>query len=137
VRAAFSKAGGNLGETNSVAFMFERKGVVRYPGSVGSPDQVFEIALDAGADNVDSGAEGHEITCMPEDFAALRDALEKKFGAASSAKLQWRPLNSVLVDGAAAESLVRLVEALEDNDDVQTVSSNFDLSEETLARLTA
>jgi len=137
VRAAFAKAGGNLGETNSVAFMFERKGVIAYPTAIGSADAVFEAALEAGAENVESTAEGHEITCLSDDFANARDVLEAKFGPAASAKLQWRPINSISVEGPAAESLLKLVEVLEDNDDVQNVSSNFDLSEETLARLTA
>jgi YebC/PmpR family DNA-binding regulatory protein len=137
VRAAFAKAGGNLGETNSVAFMFERKGVVIYPARAGTAEQIFEAALEAGADNVESGPDGHEVTCAPEDFSAARDALEARFGPAAAAKLQWRPLNSVAVEGGAADQLVKLVEALEYNDDVQNVSSNFDLSEETLARLTA
>ncbi len=137
VRAAFAKAGGNLGETNSVAFLFERKGVIVYPAKAGTPEQIFEAALDAGVDNVESGAEVHEITCAPEGFSAARDALEARLGPAGTARLQWRPLNSVAVEGPAADLLVKLVEALEDNDDVQNVSSNFDLSEETLARLTA
>ncbi len=135
VRAAFTKAGGNLGETNSVAFMFERKGVLRYPANIGSPDELFEAALDSGADNVESDKEGHEITTAPEDFAAARDKLETRFGPAQSGKLQWLPINTVRVEGEAAEALLRLIEVLEDNDDVQSVSSNFDLSEETMARL--
>ena len=137
VRAAFAKSGGNLGETNSVAFMFARKGVIAFPAAIGSAEEVFEAALDAGADDVESGPETHEITCRPDDFSSARDALERRFGQAITARLQWRPLNSVAVEGNAADQLLKLVEVLEDNDDVQSVSSNFDLSEETLARLTA
>jgi YebC/PmpR family DNA-binding regulatory protein len=137
IRTALTKAGGNLGETNSVSFMFERKGVVTYPAKAASADGIFEAALDAGADNVESGADAHEITSAPEDFSAVRDALEKKFGPAREAKLQWRPINTVPVEGDAADSLLRLIDVLEDNDDVQFVSANFEMSDDTLAKLTA
>src|SRR3954454_16339586 len=96
VRTLFAKAGGNLGETNSVSFMFERKGVIVYPAKTAGADAVFEAALDAGADNVESDAVAHEITCATDDFSAVRDALEKKFGEASEAKLQWRPVNTTM-----------------------------------------
>jgi YebC/PmpR family DNA-binding regulatory protein len=137
VRSAFSKHGGTLGETNSVSFMFERKGIVRFPLAAASAEAVFEAALDAGADNVESDAEGHEVSCAVEDFAAVRDGLEERFGAPQEARLQWRPLNSIVVDGDAAASLLKLLDVLEDNDDVQTVSANFDVAEDVLARLTA
>jgi YebC/PmpR family DNA-binding regulatory protein len=137
IRTALTKAGGNLGETNSVSFMFERKGVVTYPAKAASADAIFEAALDAGADNVESGPDAHEITSAPEDFSAVRDALEKKFGPAREAKLQWRPINTVPVEGDAADSLLRLIDVLEDNDDVQLVSANFEMSDDTLAKLTA
>jgi YebC/PmpR family DNA-binding regulatory protein len=137
IRTALTKAGGNLGETNSVSFMFERKGVVIYPAKAASADAIFEVALEAGADNVESGADAHEVTCAPEGFSTLRDALEARFGAAREAKLQWRPLNTVPVEGDAADSLLRLLDVLEDNDDVQLVSANFEVSDDTLAKLTA
>jgi YebC/PmpR family DNA-binding regulatory protein len=137
IRTALTKAGGNLGETNSVSFMFERKGVVVYPAKAASAEAIFEVALEAGADNVESSADAHEITCAPEDFSAVRDGLEKKFGPAREAKLQWRPLNTVPVEGAAADSLLKLIDVLEDNDDVQIVSANFEMSDDTLAKLTA
>ena len=137
IRTAFAKAGGNLGETNSVSFMFERKGVILYPAKAASNDAMFEAALDAGAGNVESSAEAHEITCAPEDFSAVRDALEAKFKEAKEARLHWRPVTTAPVDGATAESLFKLIDTLEDNDDVQTVSANFDVPEEFLARLTA
>ena len=137
VRTAFAKAGGNLGETNSVSFMFERKGVILYPAKAASADAMFEAALDAGADNVESDANGHEITTAQEDFAGVRDGLEARFGAAREAKLQWRPLNTVPVEGDAADSLLKLIDVLEDNDDVQVVSANFEMSDDTLAELTA
>lgn len=137
IRAAFGKAGGNLGETNSVSFMFERKGVVLYPAKAASSDAMFEAALEAGADNVESDAEAHEITCAPSDFSAVRDGLEAKFGPAKESRLQWRPVTLAPVDGDTAESLFKLIDVLEDNDDVQTVSTNVEVSEETLAKLSA
>ncbi len=137
IRTAFAKAGGNLGETNSVSFMFERKGVVVYPAKAAGADAMFEAALEAGADNVESDTEAHQVTCATEDFSTVRDALETKFGAAREAKLQWLPLNTVPVDGDAADSLLKLIDALEDNDDVQVVFGNFEFSDETLAKLSA
>ena len=137
VRSAFSKHGGTLGETNSVSFMFERKGVVRYPAKAASAEAMFEAALDAGAGNVESDPDSHEVTCATEDFAAVRDALERRFGAPQEARLQWRPLNSITVDADTAGSLLKLLDVLEDNDDVQTVSANFDIAEDVMARLTA
>jgi len=137
IRSAFSKAGGNMGETNSVSFMFERKGVIAYPAKAAGADAMFEAALDAGADNVESDAAGHEVTCAPDDFSTVRDALEARFGPAREAKLQWRPLNTVPVDDHSADSLLKLIDVLEDNDDVQVVSANFEISDETLAKLTA
>jgi len=142
VRTLFNKAGGNLGETNSVSFMFERKGVIVYAakaakGATIGADAMFEAGLEAGADNVESHAAGHEITCAVDDFSTVRDALEAKFGEAQEAKLQWRPLNTILVEGDTADSLMKLIDALEDNDDVQNVYANYEVSEETLQRLSA
>jgi YebC/PmpR family DNA-binding regulatory protein len=137
IRTALTKAGGNLGETNSVSFMFERKGVVAYPAKAASADAIFEVALEAGADNVESNSDAHEVTSAPGDFSTVRDALEAKFGPAREAKLQWRPLNTVPVEGDAADSLLKLIDVLEDNDDVQIVSANFEMSDDTLAKLTA
>jgi transcriptional/translational regulatory protein YebC/TACO1 len=110
---------------------------VTYPAKAAGAEAIFEVALEAGADNVESGADAHEVTCAPEDFSALRDALEAKFGPAREAKLQWRPLNTVPVEGDAADSLLKLIDVLEDNDDVQVVSANFEMSDDTLAKLTA
>ncbi|MBU0724821.1 MAG: YebC/PmpR family DNA-binding transcriptional regulator [Alphaproteobacteria bacterium] len=137
VRAAFSKHGGSLGETNSVSFMFDRIGQLLYPAKVGSADSVFEAALEAGAENVDSTEETHEITCSQEDFATVRDALDEKFGAPQQAGLIWRPQNSTPVDEEKAASLLKLIDVLEDNDDVQTVAANFEISDEILEKLTA
>ena len=137
IRTAFNKHGGAMGEFNSVSFMFERKGLVRYPAKAASAEAMFEAALEAGADNVESDAEAHEATSAPEDFAQLRDKLEAKFGPPLEGRLVWRPLANVPVDGETAERLLKLIEALEDNDDVQTVSANFDVADDVLARLTA
>ena len=137
IRSAFSKFGGNLGETNSVSFMFQRKGVILYPLSAAGADAMFEAGLEAGAEDVATGPEGHELTCAAEDFSAVREALEAKFGPAQEARLAWRPLNSVPVDADTADTLLRLLDMLEDNDDVQTVSANYEIADEVLARLTA
>jgi len=137
VRAAFSKSGGNLGETNSVNFMFDRIGQLTYPAAAASSDGMFEAAVEAGADDVESGAEEHLITCASDALNDVRDALEKRFGAANSAKVVWKPKNLVPVDGETAEALFKLLEALEDSDDVQNVFANFDVAEDVLARLSA
>jgi YebC/PmpR family DNA-binding regulatory protein len=137
MRVAFTKHGGNLGETNSVSFMFDRKGVIRYPAKAAAGDAMFEAALEAGADDVSSDAEAHEILCAPEQFAAVREALEAKFGAPQEARIGWRPQNTVPVEGSTADALLKLLDSLEDNDDVQTVVANFEMADDVLARLTA
>lgn len=137
VRAAFAKAGGSLGESNSVSFLFDRLGQVVYPVSAASPEAMFEAAVEAGADDVESGSEEHVIACAPEALNVVRDALEQRFGAPTSAKLDWRPKTSTPVEGEAAEMLFKLLETLEDSDDVQTVFANFEVSDEIMARLGA
>jgi len=140
VRSIFAKHGGNLGETNSVSFMFDRMGEFHYPLKVGSADQVMEKAIDAGADDVSSG-EGeeaaHEIFSSQENFNAVREALEKSLGQPSSAKLVWRPKSTTPVEGETAQTLIDLIAALEDNDDVQNVYANFEVSDEALAKFAA
>jgi len=137
IRTAFTKAGGNLGESNSVSFLFDRLGEVVYPASAASTDAMFEAAVEAGADNVESGPEGHAVTCAPDDLNAVRDGLEKRFGPAQSAKLVWRPKTMTPVSGAAVDDLLKLLEALEDSDDVQNVYANFEMADDVLARLSA
>ncbi len=137
VRSAFAKHGGALGETNSVSFLFSRLGVVRYAASIASEDAMLEAAIEAGADNVESSPDGHEITCAPESFFAVRDALEQAFGAPESARLDWRPNTVVTLDETKAASLLKLLDVLEDNDDVQNVYANFDIPEAVLQRLSA
>ncbi|MDX2102766.1 MAG: YebC/PmpR family DNA-binding transcriptional regulator [Alphaproteobacteria bacterium] len=137
VRAAFTKAGCALGETNSVSFQFDRIGQVIYPAVKASADQMFEAALEAGADNVESSAETHEVQCAPDELNTVREALEAKFGDPESARLSWRPRVTTPVDGEAAEKLFKLLEVLDDHDDVQTVFGNYEVSDEVLARLVA
>ncbi|HBC07739.1 MAG TPA: YebC/PmpR family DNA-binding transcriptional regulator [Rhodospirillaceae bacterium] len=137
VRTAFSKNGGNLGETGSVAFMFDRVGQISYPAAVAGAEAVFEGALEAGAEDVESDDDNHTITCQPDDFAAVRDALEERFGEPEEARLAWKPQNSISVDEGTAQTLLKLIDALEDNDDVQRVAANFEVDDEIMERLSA
>ncbi|NHN89336.1 YebC/PmpR family DNA-binding transcriptional regulator [Acetobacter conturbans] len=137
VRAAFSKYGGSLGETNSVSFMFSRMGVITYPVSVATEDEMLEAAIEAGADNVESTETAHEVTCEVESFFAVRDALETKWGEPESAKLDWRPENTILLDEDKGRTVLKLLDILEDSDDVQNVYANFDLPEEVAEALSA
>ena len=137
VRAAFTKYNGNMGETGSVSFMFERVGLIVYGAGAASADDMFEAALEAGAGDVASTDTGHEVTCDPDDFSAVRDALEAKFSEAEDARLDWKPQNSVAIDGKNAETLLKLLDALEENDDVQRVAANFDIDDDVLERLSA
>lgn len=135
VRSAFSKFGGNLGETNSVAFLFDRVGQIAYGPDAADADTMFEAALEAGAQDVDSSASGHQISCDPDDFGQVVEALEAKFGAPESAALTWQPQTTVDVNADAAQTLIKLIDALEDGDDVQNVSANFEMSDEVMAQL--
>jgi len=138
IRTAFTKHGGTMGESNSVSFMFDRVGAIRYPATAASADAMFEAASDAGADDVVSSADGHEIICAPDRLGAVREALENRFGPPSSARLDWRPQAQIPVtDEHAAQSLLRLLEALEDNDDVQRVQANYDIPHDLMERLSA
>ena len=135
VRAAFSKFGGNLGETNSVSFMFDRIGQIVFDPDVADIDTMFEAALEAGAQDVVSAERGHEVNCDPEDFGQVVESLEAIFGGPTSAGLTWQPQTAVDLDVDSAQSLLKLIDALEDGDDVQNVSANFELSDEVLALL--
>jgi len=135
VRAAFSKFGGTLGETGSVSFMFDKVGQILYPSAVGDAEAMFEAALEAGADNVESDENGHEITCSPEDFMSVRDALEERFGSPEEAQLTWIAQNILSVDEDQARTLLKFIDVLEDNDDVQSLSFNFEITDEIMARL--
>jgi YebC/PmpR family DNA-binding regulatory protein len=137
VRSYFSKLGGTLGETNSVGFMFDRVGEIIYPASKASAEQMFEAALEAWAENVESGEEMHEITCAPDDFAAVRDALAEKFGEPEKSGFVWKPNVTASVDEETAKTVLKLIDMLEDNDDVQAVFTNFEVSDEIMERLFA
>ena len=137
IRAAFSKYGGAMGENGSVSFMFQRIGSIMYPGSVGDADAMLEAAIEVGADESISGSDGHEFLCRPEDFAAVRDALEAKLGAPQSAKIVWKPSNTIAVNDLAGETLAKLLEALDDHDDVQNVYANYELSDALMEKLSA
>ncbi len=137
VRAAFTKAGGALGETGSVSFMWDRAGEIVYPASVGDADKVMEAAIEAGADDVESSEEGHTIYCAFEDLGDVSSALETALGEAESVKTIWKPQNSVPVDEDRAQSIMKLVNTLEDDDDVQNVYVNFEVDDETMAKLSA
>jgi YebC/PmpR family DNA-binding regulatory protein len=137
VRSAFAKHGGALGETNSVSFLFSRLGVIRYPASAASGDDMLEAAIEAGADNVESDAEGHEITTAAEDFFTVRDALEARFGAPETARLDWRPTTTVTLDEERSTSVLKLLDVLDDSDDVQNVYANFDIPDTVMQKLSA
>ena len=140
VRSIFTKHGGNLGESNSVSFMFDRVGEFRFPLKIGSADEVLEKAIDAGAEDVVSGEgeEGaHEIYSAQDGFNTVREALEKSLGQPASAKLMWRPKTTTAVEGDTAQTLLDLIAALDDNDDVQNVYANFELSDDALAKFAA
>ncbi|WP_144185960.1 YebC/PmpR family DNA-binding transcriptional regulator [Elioraea rosea] len=137
MRTIFSKHGGALGETNSVAFMFNRLGVVRYPAAAADAETMLEAAIEAGAENVESGEGGHEVTCGADDLFAVQSALAARFGDPEEARLEWRPTTTAAVDEEQAASILKLIDALEDHDDVQTVFANFEVSDAVLARLSA
>ena len=137
VRATFSKHGGNLGETGSVSFMFDRVGEIVYQADAGDADTVFEAALEAGAEDVQSGEDGHTISCGFEDLGDVSSALEKALGEPESVRPVWKPQTEVQIDEDKAASLMKLIAALDDDDDVQNVYANFQVSEEVMAKLTA
>ncbi len=135
VRAAFSKHGGNLGETNSVSFMFDQVGEVVYPADKASADDVFEAALEAGASDVASSSEAHEIICAPEDFGQVVETLTEKFGQPESAGLTWKPQTTVDLNADSARTVLKLIDVLDESDDVQRVATNFEVSDEVMAEL--
>jgi len=137
VRSTFTKNGGNLAETGAVSFMFDHVGVIEYDAKVGSADAVLEAAIDAGADDVVSGEAGHEIYASQDHFRETAKALEAKFGEPRKAGLVWRPQNTVSVDDENGEKLLRLIETLNEHDDVQNVYANFEVSDALVARINA
>jgi YebC/PmpR family DNA-binding regulatory protein len=135
VRSIFTKSGGNLAETGAVSFMFDRVGLVSYPVSAGDADTIFEAAIEAGAEDVESSEDGHEIYCADSDLHEVSTALETALGESETSKLIWKPNITTPLELAGAEKLMRLIEALEDDDDVQKVTANFDISDEVMAQL--
>jgi transcriptional/translational regulatory protein YebC/TACO1 len=123
-----------LGETGGVSFQFERVGLIRFDASKGF-DTVFESAVNAGADNVDEAGDSLEITCPMDAFASVRDAVIDTLGDPLEAKIMWRPLNTISCDEETARTLIKMIDTLEDNDDVQNVYANFDVSEELAQKL--
>jgi YebC/PmpR family DNA-binding regulatory protein len=137
VRAAFTKSGGNLAETGAVSFMFDHVGVIEYDAKAASAEAMFEAALDAGADDVVSTADTHEIYAAQDHFGSVAKALEAKFGEPRKAALTWRPQNTVAVDDEQGEKVLKLIENLNDNDDVQNVYANFEISDALVSRMSA
>jgi YebC/PmpR family DNA-binding regulatory protein len=137
VRAAFTKAGGALGETNSVSFMWDRVGEIVYAASAGDAEKVMDAAIEAGADDVQSDEDGHTILCAFGSIGEVSSALEVTLGEPESVKTIWKPQNNVPVDEERAQSLLKLVSVLEDDDDVQNVYANFEVDDETMAKLSA
>ena len=135
VRAAFSKNGGSLGETGSVSFMFDRVGQITYPAEAADEEKVMEAAIEAGADDVETDADGHTIYTPFEATSEVADALAERLGEARSVNVVWRPQTQTPVEGDQAGTLMKLIEALEDEDDVQNVYANFDISDEEMAKL--
>jgi len=137
VRSAFNKYGGAMGESNTVAFQFNRMGFFRYPLDAASEEDMMDTAVEAGADDVVTGDQDHEITCSPDDFHTVLTGLEDKYGTPGAAELLWRPTATVAVNEDTATTLFKLIEILEDDDDVQSVSSNSDISDEIMEKLNA
>ncbi len=135
VRSTFSKNGGNLGETGSVSFMFDRKGQVSYPADAGDADTVMMAAIEAGAEDAESSDDGHIIWCADTDLSDVSTALEAELGDSESAKLVWRPQTTTELGLEDAQKLLKLIDALEDDDDVQSVTANFEISDEVMAQL--
>jgi YebC/PmpR family DNA-binding regulatory protein len=137
VRAIFSKNGGNLAETGAVSFMFNHVGVVEFGAKAASADAILEAAIEAGAEDVTSNEDGHQIFTTPETLRDVAKALEGKFGEPRKAALLWKPLNTVALDDDAGEKILKLIESLDDSDDVQNVYANFEVSDALVAKMSA
>ena len=137
VRSTFSKSGGNMGETGSVSFMFDRVGSIEYGPDAADAETVFEAAIEAGAEDVVSGEDGHEIICSMEDLHGLVDVLAGVLGEPQTASIVWKPQNDVPVDAEAAEKVLKFMDALDDLDDVQNVYANFDIADEVMEKLSS
>jgi YebC/PmpR family DNA-binding regulatory protein len=137
IRSYFTKSGGNLAETGAVSFMFNHVGLIEYDAKVASVDEMLEAAIEAGADDVVSNENGHEIYAVQESFRDVAKALEKKFGEPRKAALVWKPQNTVAVDDEKGETLLDLIETLNEHDDVQNVYSNFEVSDALMQKMSA
>ena len=137
VRSTFGKNGGNLGETGSVGFLFERKGQVVYPADIADADTVMMAAIEAGAEDVESSEDGHVVWCADTDLSEVSNALEAELGESEATRLSWRPTTTTELGLEDMQKLMKLVEALEDDDDVQAVTTNFEASDEVMAQLGA
>ena len=135
IRSYFTKAGGNLGETGSVAFMFDRTGIIEYDSNAASDDAMLDAAIEAGADDVISSESGHEVYASQDSFREVAKALEAKFGEPRKAALTWKPQNTVAVDDETGEKLLKLMDLLNEHDDVQNVFANFEISDALVAKI--
>ena len=135
VRSYFTKSGGNLAETGAVSFMFDRKGMIVYPADAGDDEAIFEAAIEAGAEDVESSENGHMITTGDTDLNEVSTALEDALGEASSTKLIWQPTTTTELDLEGMQKVMKLIETLEDDDDVQNVTANFEVTDEVMAQL--
>jgi YebC/PmpR family DNA-binding regulatory protein len=135
IRSFFTKSGGNLGETGSVSFMFDRVAIIEYDSSVASDDAMLDAAIEAGADDVISSENGHEVYASPENFREVAKNLEAKFGEPRKAGLTWKPQNTVAVDDETGEKLLKLMDLLNEHDDVQNVYANFEISDALMAKM--
>jgi YebC/PmpR family DNA-binding regulatory protein len=137
VRASFTKSGGNLAETGAVSFMFDHVGVVEFEAQVASTDAMLDAAIEAGAEDVVSGEGGHEIYTTQESLREVAKALETKFGEPRKAALVWKPQNTIALNDEQGEKLLNLIETLNDNDDVQNVYANFEVSDSLMQKMSA
>ena len=137
VRSTFSKSGGNMGETGSVSVMFDRVGSIEYAPDAANAETVFEAAIEAGAEDVVSGEDGHEIICSMEDLHGMVDVLAGVLGEPQAASIVWKPQNDVPVDAEAAEKVLKFIDTLDDLDDVQNVYANFDIADEVMEKLSS
>jgi YebC/PmpR family DNA-binding regulatory protein len=137
VRAIFAKHGGNLAETGAVSFMFNHVGVIEYEARVASADAVLEAAIDAGAEDVSSNEDGHQILATPDSLNDVTKALEARFGEPRKSAMLWKPQNTIALDDEAGEKILRLIESLDDSDDVQNVYANFEVSDALMQKMSA
>jgi YebC/PmpR family DNA-binding regulatory protein len=137
VRAIFTKAGGNLAETGAVSFMFDHVGVVEYDAKVASADAMLEAAIEAGAEDVVSNEDGHQVFTTTDTLAGVAKALEAKFGEPRKSGMLWKPQNTIAVDDEQGEKILKLIDALDDNDDVQNVYANFEVSDALVQKMSA